>query len=162
MECGTTIQVMTVIVIKLYRLQFQTPQLLLAIRKQTMSKLRPIEEVIHTLIETGKGRADFFEPDAEVILATTAEEQMLKLHVYDRHAIHTLLREGVEQRKCDDICGSCDGTAVNTLLRNGEDCPHCHGTGVDSSCYTQNYILDDILTLIDELFSDKTETSVSH
>lgn len=99
MECGTTIQVMTVIVIKLYRLQFQTPQLLLAIRKQTMSKLRPIEEVIHTLIETGKGRADWFEPDAEVILASSAKAIVAKALAQKDKEVTDARREVVEEMK---------------------------------------------------------------
>ncbi len=88
---------MTVIVIKLYRLQFQTPQLLLAIRKQTMSKLRPIEEVIHTLIETGKGRADWFEPDAEVILASSAKAIVAKALAQKDKEVTDARRETVEQ-----------------------------------------------------------------
>lgn len=52
--------------------------------------------------------------------------------------------EMIEGMKHDDTCGDCDGTAVNTHLRNGEDCTYCHGTGVDGSAYTHNQTLSDI------------------
>jgi len=37
------------------------------------------ERAINKTVEAGKHRADWFEPSAEVILASTAKEQMLKL-----------------------------------------------------------------------------------
>lgn len=58
------------------------------------------------------------------------------------------LREEIlrlEEAQHDDTCGDCDGTVVNTHLRNGEDCNSCHGTGMDGSCYTHNQALQTII-----------------
>ena len=71
-----------------------------------------------------------------------------------RQDIHTSLVAEVEGKKLDDTCGDCDGTAVNTYLRNGEDCTSCRGTGIDSSCHNYNQALDDSLTIINSIFKE--------
>lgn len=66
----------------------------------------------------------------------------------ERATIAAVLIEGLEGKRWDDTCGICDGVAVNVHLRNGEDCPHCNGTGIDRGCYTHNQALDTAITLI--------------
>lgn len=48
---------------------------------------------IDDVIDQGKARADYFEPGAEVILASTAKEQMLKLNDEKDYQLTELLYE---------------------------------------------------------------------
>lgn len=96
---------------------------------QTMSKLRPVEEVA----QEHSQEAYLFYLSEHCVSVKQVEE----LLITDRHAIHTLLREGVEKLLVDEN--------FNVHWKFG---------------YLKAQ--DDILTQIDELFSDKTETNVSH
>lgn len=82
-----------------------------------MSKLRPVEEVVEEIRENFICKDPMF----------TGRATLTKVISQDRHAIHTLLKEGVE--KLSELQG------YHSIVRR-----------------------DDILTLIDELFSDKTDT----
>ena len=87
------------------------------------NKLRPVEEVILQFHMAGD-----FEPSEPV----KTDYEVKEILTQDRHAIHTLLREGVESKR-----------KVGVAFEDHY---------LDSYDQTYNIALDDILTFIDGIF----------
>ena len=91
---------------------------------------------------------DKLRPVEEVALENTPQYEDISHYdieealTQDRQAIHTLLREGVESKHKE-----------YKVHKDGE-----YHFGDNQKTTGYNQALDDILTLVDELFSDKTDT----
>ena len=109
-----------------------------------MSKLRPVGGVANDFGNDTQIQGNVCNRVADVKRVITQ----------DRQAIHTLLREGVESKR-KDTSPKERGGDVDRVSAVG--CTTC-GQQELCDCETYNQALDDILTLVDELFSDKTDT----
>ena len=64
--------------------------------------------------------------------------------------------------KKDDTCVDCEGTAINTYLKNGENCPSCNGTGLDFIEHTRNKAIDDCTNALPSVIESRDEEWRKH